>query len=329
MGYNMWKDIRQMCVKLVMLLLPFFLLLPLYCRFFPMYYMDDEYAMYVQQNDYVTGETGSDRILILGDSRTKAGYDPAKLWEDSYNLALGGASPIEGYYTLKNYLENHEKPQTVIMAYAPMHYMDVDTLWTRSIYFHTLSSEDFCEIVINARNFQNIENILIENYEIEYLMHYFYMPNKYATALKNSAFILRHEKTNRKYQDMVENKGHSFYGTDEFSNGVNGEAKLTDFAESDIITWYLEQTFVLCREQEIQVIVEQTPMNETSYGILTEDFKEHFRSYMYELADANPDVVIFPDFLCYPNECFGDADHLNQNGVDVYCGYLMEKYPEL
>lgn len=339
----MWKDIRQLCVKLIALLLPFFVLLPLYCRFFPMYYMDDEYAMYVQQNDYVTGKLNnenavtathgdnraSDRVLILGDSRAKAGFQPAKLWEGSYNIALGGASPIEGYYGLKKYLANHEKPRTVIMAYAPMHYMDVDTLWTRSIYFHTLSPEDFRDLVRNAANFQDTEKILIENYNVEYLMHYFYMPNKYATALKKSAFVLRHEKTVQKYNDMVAYKGHSFYGTAEYSDGVNGEAKVTDFAASDIITWYLEETFALCRENGIQVILEQTPMNETSYGILTEDFKNHFRSYMYDLAANNPDVTVFPDFLCYPNDCFGDADHLNEKGVSVYCGYMMEKYPGL
>lgn len=342
----MWKDIRQICIKLLALLLPFFVLLPLYCRFFPMYYMDDEYAMYVQQDDYVTGKLNddkgepatlaalagmenSDKVIILGDSRTKAGFQPAKLWEGSYNLALGGASPIEGYYTLKKYLASHEKPQTVIMAYAPMHYMDVDTLWTRSIYFHTMSPEDFRHLVNNAGNFQDTEKILIENYNVEYMMHYFYMPNKYATALKNSAFVFRHKKTVQKYNEVTESKGHSFYGTADSSDGVNGEAKVTDFEASDIITWYLEQTFSLCREQGIQVILEQTPMNETSYGIITEDFKNHYRSYMYDLAAAHPDVLIFPDFLCYPNDCFGDADHLNARGVEVYCGYMMEKYGNL
>ena len=340
---GMWKEIRQITIKLIALILPFFVLLPLYCRFFSMYYLDDEYAMYRQQKDYVTGQlntddvvetmaqTGSDdaRIVILGDSRTKAGFKPSLLWDGSYNLALGGGTPIEGYYSLKEYLQHHEAPETVVMAYAPMHYMDVDTLWTRSIYFHTLSEEDFWDLMARATEFEDTQNILIEDYELEYFMYKYYMPNKYATALKKSAFVMRHEKTSQKYDTMVEFKGYSTYGTADQSGDINGEAKVSDFTDSDILTWYLKETFALCRKQGIRVILEQTPMNETSYGILTPEFKEHYRSYMYNLSKEYPDVTIYPDFYCYPNNCFGDADHLNDHGVEVFDSFLMEKYGDL
>ncbi len=326
----MWRDIREIIIKLVALILPFFVLLPLYCKFFPMYYMDDEYAMYKQQDDYVTDSQSSDaQILILGDSRTKAGFDPAQLWEGSYNVALGGATPIEGYYSLKKYLAHHKKPDTVIMAYAPMHYMDVDTLWTRSIYFHTLSGEDFEHLTAMAKQFEDTDNILIDNYKREYWMYRFYMPNKYATALKKSAFVMRYKKTKEKYTLMEEFKGHSFYGTATQSGDINGEAKVTDFVASDIITWYLQETIDLCKAQGITVVLEQTPMNETSYGILTRDFKDHYRAYMYDLAVKNPDVRMYPDFYCYPNDCFGDADHLNVHGVEIFDSFMLEKYADL
>ena len=95
----MWKEIGSIVKKLILLLFPFFLLLPLYCMLFPENYLDGEYAMYRQQQDYVQGKTGTAaRVLIVGDSRTKAGMDPALLWEGSYNIALGGTTPIEGYY---------------------------------------------------------------------------------------------------------------------------------------------------------------------------------------------------------------------------------------
>lgn len=327
----MWKDIRQITCKLIALILPFFVLLPLYCRFFPMYYLDDEYAMYRQQKDYVTGQLNIEdaRILILGDSRTKAGFKPQLLWDGTYNIALGGGTPIEGYYSLKEYLQHHKAPETVVMAYAPMHYMDVDTLWTRSVYFHTLSEEDFRDLTKRASEFEDTKNILIEDYKTEYLMYKYYMPNKYATALKKSAFVGRHEKTSEKYNLMVEFDGYSTYGTAEQSGDINGEAKVSDFAPSDILTWYLEETFALCREHNIDVVLEQTPMNETSYGILTPEFKEHYRGYMQELVRKYPDEEIYPDFYCYPNDCFGDADHLNNRGVVKFDEFLMKKYAEL
>ena len=339
----MWKDISKITLKLIALILPFFILLPLYCRFFPMYYLDDEYAMYRQQKDYVTGKQNMNeavevmasggntdaRILVMGDSRTKAGFKPDLLWEGTYNIALGGGTPIEGYYSLKEYLLHHEAPETVVMAYAPMHYMDVDTLWTRSVYFHTLSEEDFRDLTKRAAEFEDTEKILVEDYELEYLMYKFYLPNKYATALKKSAFVMRHKKTSKKYNIMVEFDGYSTYGTAEQSGDINGEAKVSDFEDSDIITWYLKETFALCSAHDIKVILEQTPMNETSYGILTPEFKAHYREYMEMLSEEYPHVGIYANFYVYPNDCFGDADHLNAHGVEVYDAFIMDKYGDL
>lgn len=88
----MWKEIGSIVKKLILLLFPFFLLLPLYCMLFPENYLDGEYAMYRQQQDYVQGKTGTAaRVLIVGDSRTKAwAWIRLLLWEGSYNIALGG-----------------------------------------------------------------------------------------------------------------------------------------------------------------------------------------------------------------------------------------------
>lgn len=328
----MWKEIRKICVKLIALILPFFIVLPLYCRFFPFYYLDEEYAMYRQQYDFVmqkNTQAADPSVLIIGDSRAKAAFDPALLSDDEnavYNLSLGGTTAIEGYYTLKNYLEHHEKPETVVVCYAPMHYMDVDTLWTRCIYFHTFPEENFEDLVTQAQRFEDTRNILIDHYRLEYLMYKLYLPNKYATALKKSAFVMRHQTTTQKYANMVEFRGHTFYGTAEYSDGVDGEAKVSDFENSDIIAWYLQRLIDLCREQGITVIVEQAPVNETSYGIFTSDFKEHYRGFMNQVAGQNTDFAVYPDFYCYPNDCFGDADHLNSRGVEIFCGQIRSKY---
>lgn len=328
----MWREIRQIIAKLLLLLLPFFILLPLYCRFFPEYYLDEEYAMYKQQHDYVLGQLHTEKtvedakILILGDSRTKAGFCPANLWEGSYNLALGGASSIEEYYALEHYLKHHDKPEAVIVAFAPMHYMDVDTLWTRSIYFHCLEQADFEDMVEVAKEFQDTENVLIPNYRREYLAYQLYLPNKYATALKNAGFFMRHRTTEEKYAAMVEFEGHNYYGTADHSNDIDGEAKVDDFKASDVLTAYLERIIKLCKEQGIRIIVEQTPVNETSYGIFTRGFKDHFRAYMNELAAKYPDVEMYTDFYMFEDTYFGDADHLNDKGMARFDAFLMEKY---
>lgn len=325
----MWQQIWKLVQKFIGIVLPLFIVLPLYCALFPMWYMDEEYAMYRQQKDYVTQNQDANRVLIIGDSRTKAGFIPDELSDDCYNLALGGTTPIEGYYTLKEYLEHHPSPECVIIAYAPMHYMDVDALWTRNIYFHVMNREDTAELFQIAAGCRKNDKILIENYRLEYAMYRFYMPNKYCTALKNAAFMGRHEANVTKYQQMTLERGHNFFGLANGSGDVNGEAKEEDFISSDVIAIYMQKIFDLCREQGIRVVVEQLPMNETSRSILTEDFKNHYRQYMDELAAANPTVQIFGDFYMYPNDYFGDADHLNQTGASAYCRFMKERYPDL
>lgn len=334
----MWKEIKKICLKLLLLILPFFIVLPLYCRFFPFFYLDEEYAMYQQQYDFVNAidkakkenaENQEPSVLIIGDSRAKAAFNPAYLSDDPnkvYNLALGGTTPIEGYYTLKNYLGNHEKPEQVVLSYAPMHMMDVDTLWTRCIYFHTFEKEDFEDLTITAKQFQKTEHILIDHYDLEYLMYQLYLPNKYATALRKSGFIGRYQITSQKYDMMVESGGHTFYGTAEYSDGINGEAKVSDFEPSDVIVWYIQRIVNLCNDEGIALIIEQAPVNETSYGIITPDFKEHYRVIMNRLAEKNTSAAIYTDFYCYPNNCFGDADHLNAYGVETFCKQMKEKY---
>lgn len=325
----MWRDIWKLLRNFIWIVLPLFIMISLYCMLFPAWYMDGEYAMYQQHEDYLCENTDYNRTIIIGDSRAKAAFIPEQLSEECYNLALGGTTPIEGYYSLKEYLEHHPAPEYVVMAYAPIHYTDVDALWTRNIYFHIMNDEDAMELFRIAKDCEDHENILIDNYRLEYAMYRLYMPNKYCTALKNARFINRHGTNVNKYQEVESAQGHSYFGLANGSSGVNAETKVDDFISSDVVTLYVQKTFDLCKDQGITVILEQLPMNETSRRILTNDFKAHYREYMLELAVENPQVQLFGDFYMYPNDFFGDADHLNPLGANEYSLFMKQRYPEV
>ena len=117
----MWRQIGKLISKILAIILPVVLVMQIFCAAFPMSYMDVEYAMYKQQKDYISKNHDTNRVLILGDSRAKASFMPDVLGEDVYNISLGGISPVESYYMLKEYLENHDAPEYLILAYAPMH----------------------------------------------------------------------------------------------------------------------------------------------------------------------------------------------------------------
>lgn len=108
-------------------------------------YMHEEYPYWMQQKDAVREKREGREILFLGDSRVKMGIRAGSFAGNACNLSLGGGSPIEMYYTLRDYLSCHENPQAVIVSFGPMHYDGVDTYETRTLYFHYLASEDVGE----------------------------------------------------------------------------------------------------------------------------------------------------------------------------------------
>jgi hypothetical protein len=69
--------------------------------------------------------------LVIGDSRPEMGLasKPLRAW----NLALGGTSPVEGYYMLQQLRE--VQIDTLYMSYSPFHFHSQDCFHTRAEYF--------------------------------------------------------------------------------------------------------------------------------------------------------------------------------------------------
>ena len=102
--------------------------------------------MWQFNKQYMTSSVGGKlNTLVIGDSRMKAAYIPAD--KNALNLSLGGGSPIEGYYTLKGYLQHHDAPKHLILSYAPFHLMHTDSFWERTIKYRYLSLQDEQEVL--------------------------------------------------------------------------------------------------------------------------------------------------------------------------------------
>lgn len=99
-------------------------------------YMDSDFPYWEQQNDYIRAKSDRQEIIFLGDSRTKAAVNPNGFCENAYNLALGGSTAVEMYYSLKRYLKYHPKPEMVIAAFAEYHYSSDEFFKTRNLYLH-------------------------------------------------------------------------------------------------------------------------------------------------------------------------------------------------
>ena len=291
--------------------------------------MDGEYPFWMQQKDYINSYSNKREIIFLGDSRMQAAIIPAELCDNSYNLAVGGATTVEMYYSLKKYLKNHPKPEKVIMGFGGFHYQGSEAYKTRTHYFHFLSLREEIEsqyMRYKAYKTVNNKTIDLKAEIIDSLKYNFLFPQKYSGACINSKFK-RGEANHKFYDKTYADKGHMYFGAmAKESTELNSEARQKDFEIDVWIEFYLKKIVALCHDNNIPLYIEQLPMNEASFeAISTSDWYNDFQACLIQMADKSkiPINTVIP---CYPSDCFGDPSHLNENGAMRFTAEIKEKY---
>ena len=327
----MQDKLSKFSLKLALFLIPiiaFCIAVPIAMSQFPMRFFDGEYAMYQQQKDYIYNNNDYNRVLITGDSKAKAAFLPALLSDETYNLSLGGITPLENYHYLKEYLENCQVPETVFISFNPFHYMTFDTFWTRSVYFHRLSEEDLADIYETSLPYKDTDEILTD-FDKKVLEYKYYSVKNYGKAFVKSFFEDRNKKNSDMYDDMYETKGQVYFGTAEYCDGWSQEAQVKNFEVLDIIDYYLHKTIDMCLDYGINVIIETIPMNKATYDVCTKNYLSDYSNYMKNLQSEYPQIIVNTDLYYWDNEYFGDATHFNVKGTEKYSKYIKEKYPEI
>ena len=175
-------------------------------------YMDSDFPYWEQQNDYIRAKGDVPEVIFLGDSRTKAAVNPNGLCENAYNLALGGSTAVEMYYSLKRYLKYHPKPEMVIAAFAEYHYSSDEFFKTRNLYLHYTNLFETIEVLLVTymdvkRPLHSLRSLRKFNDELlDALKYYLLFPQKYSAACINGNFQ-REESNRATYRETVENKG--------------------------------------------------------------------------------------------------------------------------
>ena len=98
------KAFFKFLIKLILLVCLIWGIFAVIARNFGMYIYDEEYASYQQTLDYINKTNEYNHTLIFGDSVAKAGIIPDLISEDTYNISMAGATTIEQYYMLQDYL---------------------------------------------------------------------------------------------------------------------------------------------------------------------------------------------------------------------------------
>ncbi len=320
------KQFFKFIFKLVLLICFIWGIFAVVAREFGMYIYDEEYASYQQTLDYINQSKEYNHVLIFGDSVAKAGIIPQLISDDTYNISMAGATTIEQYYMMQNYLDQHEAPKTLIMMYFIGANDSIDDFfWNRTLYFNCLTTKQFQEIVENGAFSEEEKAKSIA----KFLQYKLCSPNRYYPAIKNALFENRYEINKKEYEIAQTSKGQHYFGTEPAfePNNVTITGK-KHFQVLDIIDTYMHKCIQQCEENGIQLIIEQHPINESTYANMSQEYKQEYMDYMKNLQEKYPNILVNTEYNVCTSDWLGDFSHLNEKGATEFTLELKKKYEE-
>ena len=272
-------------------------------------YEVQEYPMWKYNEDVVrTKNSVVQKILAIGDSRMKAAFKPSLFNENMMNLSLGGGTPIEGYYTLQNYLLTNPKPENIIISYSPFHLVMQDTFWHRSVRYKYLKKSEYSEIIGYARVLN--DDTLGELHRWKYYL----TPNPYLRSISKGLRKKRWKNYEPVYNSLIIEKGHSYFGKNAGSSALNTETQFDEFRHSKLIDFYLKKLIKLAAENNITIFWYTVPFNNSSCEAINDKFRQEYDKYVYSLEKTGVNVI--RGISCVSDSSFGDSSHL-YSGVEM------------
>ena len=316
--------------KCLLCLIPLFGLV-FFTAFCPMCYMDEEYPAWRYSKEVTKADTGEQyyNTVILGDSIAKSSIIPTEFTDEScVNLAVGGATAFDMYYSFKTYLENHEAPENAVILFGPFHYWHIDNYKTRSVYFKSLKIADAAELYENARKV-DAGSVIFDDYKVYELSCRLSLPTVYLPALNASGFTGRKKINKALYESICDRGGYSAFGTEDYCDDVSYEASYDGIdydADVYLLFNYLKSLLEECEAKGCRIFVVQPALNEATFEVMDENYLEEYKGLL-DLVDENfENVCVEKSLRCYGNEYFGDASHLNERGAKKYTQELKKYY---
>lgn len=315
-------------LKCIACLIPLAALI-IYTLLCPMYYMDEEYPSWKYKKEVAEGSIGEQYYdtVILGDSGAMSALVPSKISDDScVSLAVGGATSIEMYYFMKEYLENHEAPKNVVIMFAPFHYWHIDNYKTRTMYFKALSCKDTSELRENAE-YCGADSVLFDDcYAYDFSCRAG-LPTVYLPAITAAKFVSRYDSNKALYSDLVKAEGFGSFGKEDYCADESYETSYTEVefgGDVYLIFKYFDKIVELCKENGCKISLLQPALNEATYDNLNADYLKGYYAFVEDFANSHEDVYVERELRRYDNDCFGDVSHLNGKGAEKFSLEIYE-----
>lgn len=317
------KQVWKLSVKCFCVLLPF-IVLGIYMRQHTLSFIDGEGPHYIWNREKTnTSQEKQYRVIILGDSTANAAYVPELLSPDTINLALGGTTPAENYYTLRDWLDHNPAPDICYISFTDGYLQMERFFWTRAMYFHRYSLPQNVELLKAAVSYHE-PSILTEHYWLDFIAYEMYLPNKYIAAFMNASFNQRYKSNSEAMaSDDLHGGRYIAVGTREY-DGTN-PITYNEFHVNPLFEEYYKKIIELCVKEGITPRVVRLPLPDNRP--FTDNFKMMFNAYYENLQNEYPSLTV-DLFPTYPMDRFRDGGHMNSHGANQFSTELKERYPE-
>lgn len=284
-------------------------------------FLAPEYGVWAAKRAMVEGcRLGA--TVILGDSRMVAGIEPRDLG-DAANLALGGATPIEMYYTLRRALACPHPPRWVVISFSPAQLMGTEYFWQRTALFGFLDFAELEEVrresrrlgdtsLYSAPNLGDFDAILTD------WLYAHHFPSYYISSIVNGRVIGRRAAYHRLRQSVEAQAGHRLYGQDHGTGRAAEEAGMRRFQALPLLDDYFAKLVTLAAQHGVEVDYIAAPWSDATYAHLQPGFKPAFEAYLRGYARRFRNFRLVAPLTRMADGYFGDPYHLNAAGAAVF-----------
>ncbi len=314
------KEKAIFVIKCIIVLLPV-LVIMLYSQKHLMSFIDEEIPYYLWNKEQCSSRNKEDYdVLILGDSVANAAYMPEILSDRCINLSLGGTTPMENYYTLKDYLNNHKTPKSVYISFMDMHLKQSECFWLRTMCSHRYSMSENWEMLQAAKKF-NDQSVYTDNALIDYISYELYMPNKYIVALLNGGLNQRYKINMESYNTIELHRGRYM----RIGNKENASAvEFNRYQVRPLYDYYYKKLIQLCMDEGIKVHIVKLPLPDVD--AFSDEYRQQVDEYYNGLKNQFKDIT-FDKYDTYECYCFADKYHMNTHGALKFSIDIKKKYP--
>ncbi|MFH0733051.1 MAG: hypothetical protein V1773_01220 [bacterium] len=267
--------------------------------------------------------------IVIGDSRSQHGLNAKKI--NAINLSLGGTTPVEGYYLLKEILST-TKIDTVYCSYAAFHIFYQDCFFNRTVYYDIVDDNFIKNVIDKSLELGDPNYIINPHKNLKFtLLNFEYQTMgslKISRKLKDFYEFIRFGPKNifdnllsSNFSDFRFETGYNNFGSQNVissnkENIITLEWKFNErrLKKSEINQIYLDLLIRLCKSHGIICYFIVVPIPENSI----KPNEVFFNKYINVLKNKFTSNKLICNSLFYPNSCFKDESHLNKKGVDRF-----------